>query len=139
MREVRTVTTLTSKREELERAIVGYERALEKARADLSHVIACIAMFDNEATDAPRYADVHRLFRRGEMMRLAKAELAKGEALDTREIATRVMATKGFDTTDNVLRKAVSFRLVQALSMQCKRGRVGDAGKRRGVRLWKLA
>ena len=58
MPEIRTVTTLTTKREELERAIAGYERALEKARADLSHVIACIAMFDNEATDAPRYADV---------------------------------------------------------------------------------
>lgn len=137
MAEIRTVTTLTSKREELERAIVGYERELEKARADLSHVIACIAMFDNEATDAPRYADVHRLFRRGEMMKLAKAELAKGEA-DTRELARRVMAAKGFDTSDNVLAKAVAFRLVQALRMQHKRGTMGDAGKRKGVRVWKL-
>ena len=119
------------------RAIAGYERALEKARADLSHVIACIAMFDNEATDAPRYADVHRLFRRGEMMKLAKTELAKGPA-DTRELARRIMAVKGFDTTDNVLAKAAAYRLVQALRMQHKRGTIGDAGRRNGVRVWAL-
>lgn len=139
MPEIRTVTTLAAKRAELERAIAGYEKALEKARADLSHVIACIAMFDDEPTDAPRYADVHRLFRRGEVMKLAKAELAKGEALDTRELARRVMAVKGFDTSDNVLAKAIAFRLVQALRMQEKRGLVRGAGKRKGVRVWTLA
>jgi hypothetical protein len=139
MAEIRTVTTLTAKREHLERAIAGYEKALEQARADLAHVIACIAMFErDEPADAPRYVDLHRVFARGEVMKLAKAALANGP-LDTREIARSVLAAKGFDVTDAVLVKGVTYKLVQALRMQHKRGVIFDGGKRKGVRVWKLS
>lgn len=136
--EIRTVTTLTTKREQLERAIAGYEKALEQARADLGHVIATIAMFERaDPGEAPRYADIHRLFARGEVTKICKQALAGG-CLDTRELAVRVLAAKGFDATDEVLRKAVAFKIVQALRMQHLRGTIGDAGKRKGVRVWKL-
>lgn len=140
MPEIRTVTTLTTKRETLERAIAGYEKALEQARADLSHVIACIAMFErDEPADAPRYVDLHRLFKRGEMTALCKAALAKEGPLDTKQLAQRVLAAKGFDSSDVVLVKGVTFKIVQALRMQHQRGTIGDAGKRKGVRVWRLA
>jgi hypothetical protein len=137
MPEIRTVTTLTTKREALERAILGYEKALEQARADLSHVIACIAMYErDEPADAPRYADMHRLFGRGEVTKLCKAALADGP-LDTRELAQHVLAAKGFDAGDVVLVKSLTFKIVQALYQQHKRGKIGDAGKRKGVRVWR--
>lgn len=137
MAEVRTVTTLTSKREELERAIAGYERALAQAQIDLSHVIATIKMFERGGpVDAPRYADVERLFKRGEMIRLCREALAKESPLDTKQLAARVMAAKGFDPTDAVLLKAVSFRVVQAMRAQHLRRTVLGAGKRKGVRIW---
>lgn len=140
MAEIRTVTTLTTKREALERAILGYEKALEQARSDLAHVIATIAMFErDEPADAPRYADLHRLYRRGEMVKLAKAALAEEGALDTRQLAQRVLAAKGFNGDDVVLAKAVTFKLVQALRMQHQRGTIGDAGRCKGVRVWRLS
>lgn len=136
MAEIRTVTTLTAKRETLERAILGYEKALEQARADLAAVVSTIALFEREAnTEAPRYADVSRLYRRGEMVKIAKAALASGP-LDTRELAAHVLAARGFNTDDPVLRQAVMYRLVQALRLQHLRGAIGDAGRRKGVRVW---
>ena len=139
MPEIRTVTTLTTKREQLERAILGYEKALEQARADLGHVIACIGLYErDEHGDAPRYADIHRLFGRGEITKLCKAAIAKHGPQDTRQLAAHVLAAKGFDASDEVLRKAVAYKIVQALRMQHKRGTIGDAGKRQGVRVWTL-
>jgi hypothetical protein len=40
MKEIRTVSTLAAKREEIERSIANYEARLEQARVDLSHVNA---------------------------------------------------------------------------------------------------
>jgi hypothetical protein len=38
---------LIAKRDEIERSIANYEARLEQARADLSHVNACIAIFES--------------------------------------------------------------------------------------------
>lgn len=140
MAEIRTVTTLTAKREHLERAILGYEKALEQARADLAHVIATIAMFErDDPSEPPRYADIHRLFARGEVGKLCKQAIAAQGPMDTRQLARHVMSVKRFDADDAVLARAIAFRIVQALRMQHKRGTIGDAGKRGGLRVWKLA
>jgi hypothetical protein len=131
-----------SKREELERAIAGYERALAQAQIDLSHVIATINMFEREGAfdDAPRYADVERLFKRGEMIRLCRHALHQESPLDTKQLAARVLAAKGFDPKDLVLVKAVTFRVVQAMRAQERRRTVLGAGKRHGgVRIWARA
>src|SRR5208337_1154621 len=78
MAEIRTVTTLRAKRAEIISAIAQYEKRLAQARADLSHVNACIALF--EASSEPGaltpYIDTHRLFARGELMALCKDALA---------------------------------------------------------------
>ena len=97
MAEIRTVTTLVAKRAEIERSIANYEARLEQARADLAHINACIAIF--EACDEPSgtraYVDLHRLFTRGEMMRLRKEALASGPKT-TKELALIVIAAKGW-------------------------------------------
>ncbi len=50
MAEIRTVTTLKSKRAEILASITLYERRIAQARADLAHVAACIAIFERAAT-----------------------------------------------------------------------------------------
>ena len=50
----------------------------------------------------------------------------------------RVIRAKGLDEGDKVLRKTVAYRVVQALTMAAKRGKIGDAGKRNAVRVWRL-
>jgi hypothetical protein len=70
--------------------------------------------------------------------RYGREALGKEGQLDTRELAVRVLRAKGMDESDNVLRQAVAFRIVQALSIAAKRGTVASDGKRGGVRVWRL-
>ena len=138
MTEPQVVTTLRRKRDEIERAIAGYEKKLAKARRDLAHVNATLRLFKlGQPGEAPPYVDLHRLFRRGEMATIAKAALAAEGELDTRELALRVIQAKGMDEADAVLRRSVAFRLVQALTMQAKRGTIMRLGKRNGVLIWR--
>ena len=79
MAEILMVTTLRCKRAGMTIAsIAQYEKRLAQARANLSHVDACIALF--EASGEPGalrpYIDTHRLFARGALMRLCKDALA---------------------------------------------------------------
>jgi hypothetical protein len=140
MAEIRTVTTLIAKRDEIERSIANYEARLEQARADLSHVNACIAIF--EACDEPGGTraydvDLHRLFTRGEMMRLCKEALASGPKT-TKELALIVIASKGFDTGDKVLARAMATRMIHALRQKWRRGHIDGEGKVRGARVWAI-
>jgi hypothetical protein len=135
------VNTLRTKRDELERIIKAYEGKIEAARHDLMHVNATLRLFElNGAVELfPFHADTSRLFRRGETARLCKEALAAApEGMDTRELARAIIRAKGLDETDAVLRKAVAYRIVQALTLQRKRGKLETLGMRRGVRVWKL-
>ena len=138
MTDSNALRTLRRKQNEIERVILQYERALDRARLDLSHVNAVIAVF--EASGAPDsiapYVDLHRVFKRGEITAICRDALASEGPLDTRELAVRVIRAKRLDDTDKPLRKAVAYRLVNALAKQVKRGTLGDAGKRAGVRVW---
>ena len=58
--------------------------------------------------------------------------------MTTRELAEAVIRAKGWDEQDKVLRSAIAYRLIQALNMQAKRGKVARLGKRRGVAVWSL-
>jgi uncharacterized protein (UPF0147 family) len=59
MAEIRTVTTLRRKRDEIRRAISNYERKLDQAKADLAHIAAAIHIFEAKGGDTalPAYAD----------------------------------------------------------------------------------
>jgi hypothetical protein len=139
MSEIRTVTTLTAKRSEIISAIAQYEKRVAQARADLSHVNACITLF--EASGEPGaltpYIDTHRLFAGAELMHLCKDALASGPKT-TKELALHVMATKGLDTGDKVLAHALASRMIHALRQQWRRGLLTGVGKVKGARVWAL-
>jgi hypothetical protein len=139
MAEIRTVTTLRGKRAEIIGAIAQYEKRLAQARADLSHVNACIALFEasGELSAFTPYIDTHRLFARGELMALCKDALASGPRT-TKELALAVMKAKGLDTGDKVLAHAMALRLIHALRQQWRRGLLTGEGKVKGARVWAL-
>jgi hypothetical protein len=53
--------------------------------------------------------------------------------IDGRLRRNRQFRAKGMDEGDAVLRKAINYRIVQAMRMQEKRGRVIGTGKRKGA------
>jgi hypothetical protein len=139
MAEIRTVTTLRRKRDEISRSIRLYEKQLAQARSDLAHVTAAIRIFEasSKPADMARYVDTYRLFKRGEPWAICAAALAKGPH-DTRELALAMMGAKGMNTADTVLAKGLTNRLIHSLRMQEQRGRVRRDGKRKGVSVWRL-
>jgi hypothetical protein len=142
MAEPQIVNTLRSKRDELERIIGSYEMAITAARRDLAHVNATLELFERDGTLTvyPSRMSIAHMFKRGEIFELCKVALSVSpQRLDTRELALYVIHAKGMDENDTVLRKAIGFRVVQAMLRQEARGRVADAGKRRGAKVWNLA
>jgi len=138
MADPHIITTLQAKRDSIEAVILAYQSKLDQARRDLAHVNATLALFaSDEPGEVRAYTDTSRLFRRGEMVGLCKAALASNGPQDTRELARRVAEAKGMDAADPVLRKALAYRIVQALTLQWKRGGLGSEGLRNGVRVWK--
>jgi hypothetical protein len=136
MPEIRTVTTLKRKRDEISASIKLYDRQLAQARSDLAHVTAAIRIFEasGRPSDIARYVDTYRLFKRGEPWAICAAALAKAKGpLDTRELALCLMRAKGMDVADTVLAKGLTNRLIHSLGMQEQRGRVRRDGKRKGV------
>ena len=140
MAEIRTVTTLRRKREEIRRTIIAYEERLSQAKADLSHVSAAITIFEgvSEGTAPRPYVDVHRIFAHRELMTLARQALTEQGPLDTRQIAAYIMDAKGLETGDKVLAKAIAYKIIHSLRQQERRGKLADAGKRANVRVWGL-
>jgi hypothetical protein len=139
MADPQILSTLRHKQADIENAIASYEKRIEEARRDLVAINAAIRIFDVNpgAGNVRAYMDVYRLFKRGEQIALCKAALAAEGPLSTPELAVRVMRAKGMDDSDKVLRKAITLRLVHALTQQCKRGQIGDGGRRKGgVRVW---
>lgn len=132
--EIRTVTTLTKKRDEIIRVIAGYERALEQARADLAAIKAAIVVFERnrEAPLARPYDDLSHLFRYGELRSLCLSALAEGP-LTTPEIAAKVAVAKGFDTGDRVMLKTLGLAVVHAMRALEGRRKVRQADKGRVI------
>lgn len=116
MAESRTAETLRRKREEIARAIDDYEARLAQARADLAHIDAAVAIFatTGEAVAVQPYVDIHRLFKRGEMVAISREALKTGPK-NTRQLAALILEAKGLDAGDKVLAKAISYRLIHAL------------------------
>lgn len=137
MSDSQILNTLRTKADQIAGTIAHYEDKLERARRDLSHVNAVMALYEAGEDVAP-YVDLNRVFKRGEIAKLAKSYLSEAGELTTREIAARIIADKGMDTADSVLRKTVAYRVVQALRLQWKRGKIDSPGKRNNVRTWAI-
>jgi hypothetical protein len=141
MAEPQIVTTLSNKRDELERIIGSYEKAIEAARRDLAHVNATLQLFERDGVPNayPSRTNLVRVFRRGEIFAICKAALAQAPAgMDTRELALAVLRAKEMDEGDAVLRKALAWSIINVMRVEHRRGKVADAGRRRGVRVWSM-
>jgi len=141
MSEIRTVTTLRRKRDEIVSSIRLYERQLEQARADLAHIQAAIRLFEasgDPKKNIPRYMDLHRLFKRRETWAICKAALADKGPITTIELTQEPMKAKKLEAGDKVLARALNVRLVNSLARQELRGQFQRAGKRKGIVIWRL-
>jgi hypothetical protein len=139
MAEIRTVTTLRYKQQEIETAIGNYEKRLAQARADLAHINAAIAIFEASGDRATLtgYVELHRLFKRGELTAMCKAALASGP-LDTRAIASYVIALHGLDNGDKVLARAICNRIIHQLRRLRREGQIDSIGRVKAALVWRL-
>jgi hypothetical protein len=100
------------------------------------HVISALR---SKRAEVAGLIDRNRYFGRGELARLC-LEMFR-DTLDppsTPDIVARVIAAKGFDAGDRVLRAAVAGLVKATLNPMRLRGAVEKIGQGRGVR-WKLA
>lgn len=131
------INTLRTKATKLESLIGKLGHDLAQARADLSHVNATIRLFEAPEAGAqfPMHQNLDRLFKRREIGALCAEALQAGPQ-STRELALAAIRAKGFDEADRHLRSAVAYRIVQALRVQEKRGKMARAGRRGSAIVW---
>jgi hypothetical protein len=124
---------LRRKRDQISGTIAHYERLLREAEHDLAHINAGLRLFEatGEAADLPPYVDLNRVMRRGETTKICMDALAKEGPLDTRQLALRVIRSKGLSESDKVLAQTVALRVVQTLRMRARQGRKRDKDKGR--------
>ena len=142
MADPHSISILRRKRDKIRDVIAAYEAKLKAAQADLAHVNATLRLFEasGEPEDFPPYIDLNRVFRRGETTQFCLNKLRLEGPLDTRQLAFRLMASKGLDTNDKVLLTTVSLRIVQTLRMRARRGgQIDGSERRKGVCVWRLA
>jgi hypothetical protein len=141
MADLQILTTLRTKRDEIERTIEAYSAKIKIAQVDLAHVNATPHIF--EVNGEPRQfglpMSIARLFKRGEIWGYCKSALqGSPRGLDTRELALAVIRAKGLDEADSVLRNTLATSAISVLHMWAKRGQLARAGKRKGVVVWRL-
>jgi hypothetical protein len=139
MAESQTVVTLRAKRDAIAAAISNYERQLEIARSDFTHVSAALAIF--EASDNPgsqrAYVALYRHFTYGEIATRCREALEAGP-MSTTDLTKRIMADKGLDPADRVLVQSVGFSVLRSLRGLARRGTVTQTRKR-GRCIWAQA
>ena len=107
------VDGLVAKRAELAGIIDQLQRQLDQYRADLTHIDGVLRLLasdlDPERIKPKRAYPRNRYFGRNEPSRLCLGVLRIGadEALSTDDITARVIAAKGFDLADGILRVAI--------------------------------
>jgi hypothetical protein len=136
MAELLVVQTLTEKRAEILGRIRTYEAQIAQAKHDLAHVNATIELFAAPERQRARYMVSHGFFKKGEIADICARHLDVDGAMTTRELAERVMAERGLDSSDAALRNSVVFKVVQALRHAKRRRLVRMVEKRKGMCIW---
>ncbi len=136
------LTTLRTKRAEIDKHIEALTPRLSDARSDFTHVVAAMRMFDPATIPdrpAESYSGVTGAMKRSDLFDRCRIALeASGEPLTTRELAAHVIADQGWDMEDRSLRITVAHRVTTHLGRMSRRGLVAKAGERSGVTLWRL-
>jgi hypothetical protein len=137
------VSGLVEKRRELASIIDKLQRQLDQHRADLTHidgVLRVLATDLDPATIKPkRIYRRNRYFARNELSRLCLGVLriAAGELLSTDDIASRVIATKGFDASDAILFAAIREQVGSIVKRLHRENAIENIGAGRASK-WKL-
>lgn len=106
----------------------------------MAHIAAAIAIFEGhkgQSTELPAYADMKRLFRYAEGIKLAQEALKSGPQT-TREIAAYIIKTKGLDQRDSVLRKVICRHIIHQLRRQAQQGKLAIVGRKQAALIWRL-
>jgi hypothetical protein len=120
------------------------QRQLDQHRADLTHIDGALRLLatdlDPETIRPKRLYRRNRYFARNELSRLCLSTLrtAAGELLSTDEIAGRVIAVKGFDSGDTILRAAIREQVGSTVKRLHRNGAIENVGAGRASK-WKLA
>src|ERR1700680_2640241 len=137
------VSGLIDKRRELAGIIDKLQRQLDQHRADLSHIDGVLRILasdlDPETIRPKRTYRRNRYFARNELSRLCLGvfRTAAGELLSTDDIAGRVIAGKGFDVADDILRSAIREQVRSIVKRLHRGGAIENIGARRAGK-WKL-
>jgi hypothetical protein len=81
--------------------------------------------------------NIDGLFKRGEMVGIAKATLASGPQ-NTRQLSAAVLKAKGLDPADKVLAKAIPHRLIHACGFRRATARLRAWGRQKAAKIWRL-
>ena len=140
MSDPQVINTLRTKAAGLAKNIRKLERALEQAKVDQAHINASVRLFEapEHGEQFPLHFSLGRLYQVREVGKLCQEALATGP-MDTRELALYAMRAKGLDDTDKHLRSSVALRIVHALRLQEKRGKVQRVGKSGNATVWRMA
>jgi hypothetical protein len=133
------VSGLIAKRRELAGIIDQMQRQLDQYRADLTHIDGALRVL---ATDLdPETIRPKRPYRRNRYFAsrlcLGVLRTAAGELLSTDEITGRVIAAKGFDTGDAILRAAIRGQVGSIVKRLHRNDAVENIGAGRASK-WKL-
>jgi hypothetical protein len=137
------VSGLIEKRRELAGIIDKLQRQLDQYRADLTHIDGALRVLvsdlDPETIRPKRLYRRDRYFARNELSRLCVSVLrtAASELLSTDDIAGRVIAAKGFDQADTMLRTAIRDQVGSIVKRLHRAGVIGNIGTGRASK-WKL-
>jgi hypothetical protein len=137
------VSGLIAKRRELAGIIDELQRQLDQHRADLTHIDGVLRALatdlDPEKIKPKRIYRRTRYFARNELSRLCLGVLrtAAGELLSTDDIAGQVIAAKGFDAGDAILRAAIREQVGSTVKRLHREGMIANTGAGRASR-WKL-
>jgi hypothetical protein len=138
------VAGLIEKRRELASIIDELQRRFDQHRADLTHIDCTLrvlaADLDPETIRPKRVYRRNRYFARNELSRLCLGVLrtAAGEPLSTDDIAVQVIAAKGFDAGDAILRAAIREQVGSTVKRLHRNGSIENTGAGRASK-WKLA
>ena len=137
------VSALIAKRAELAGIIDQLQRQLDQHRADLTHIDGVLRVLatdlDPETLRPKRAYRRNRYFARNELSRLCLGvfRTAEGEPMSIDDIAGQVIAAKGFDPADGILRAAIREQVGDVVKRLHRRGAVAKIGRGRAMR-WKL-
>ena len=128
------VAGLIEKRRELAGVIDRLQRELDQHRADLMHIDGVLRVLatdlDPETIRPKRIYRRNRYFARNELSRLCLGVLrtAAGELLSADDIAGQVIAVKGFDKGDAILRVAIREQVGSTVKGLHRTGAIENVG-----------